>query len=51
MPRQLEPEILDSLRPEDPEAHGNRRDLRIINGLMGNPVQQSSRLHQMQRTT
>jgi hypothetical protein len=38
MPRLLEPEILDSLRPGDPAAHGNRRDLRVINGLMGNPA-------------
>ena len=34
--RTLKPEILDSLAPDDPAARHNRRDLRIINGLMGN---------------
>jgi hypothetical protein len=34
--RVVEPEILDTLPPEDPAAVASRRDLRLINGLMGN---------------
>jgi len=30
------PEILDTLSPEDPGAVANRRDLRLINRIMGN---------------
>ncbi len=30
------PELLDGLHPDDPEARRSRRDLRVINGLMGN---------------
>jgi hypothetical protein len=36
MPRSIQPEILDSLSPQHPEALHNRRDLRVINRLMGN---------------
>jgi hypothetical protein len=36
MQRQLQPEILDSLSPDHPDARHNRRDLRIINRAMGN---------------
>ena len=36
MRRTLEPEILDTLSPDDPAALHNRRDLRIINAFMGN---------------
>ena len=36
MERLVEPEILDRLAPDDPEAIGSRRDLRRINALMGN---------------
>jgi hypothetical protein len=36
MPRTLQPEILDSLPPDDPEAVRSRGDLRVINGVMGN---------------
>lgn len=36
MPRQLQPELLDTLPPEHPEALRSRRDLRVINFLMGN---------------
>ena len=36
MRRILQPEILDTLSPDDPAALHNRRDLRIINALMGN---------------
>ncbi len=32
----MEPEILDSLAPDDPAAVANRRDIRILNQLMGN---------------
>jgi SAM-dependent methyltransferase len=35
MHRSLEPELLDSLPPDDPRAVRGRRDLRIINNLMG----------------
>ena len=37
MQRHLQPEILDSLPPDHPDARHNRRDLRIINRVMGNP--------------
>ncbi|KAF0094711.1 MAG: hypothetical protein E1N59_1715 [Puniceicoccaceae bacterium 5H] len=36
MERVVEPEILDTLAWDDPAALGNRRDLRVINALMGN---------------
>ena len=36
VPRTLVPEILDSLPPDDPAALRSRRDLRLINVLMGN---------------
>jgi hypothetical protein len=36
MKRQVRPELLDSLEPEDPAAIHNRRDLRILNRIMGN---------------
>jgi len=35
MERTLQPELLDSLGPEDPGARHNRRDLRVINRLLG----------------
>jgi len=35
-PRRVVPELLDGLPPDDPEALRSRRDLRMINGLMGN---------------
>jgi hypothetical protein len=34
--RRVDPEILDSLSADDPEAIGSRRDLRWINAIMGN---------------
>lgn len=37
MPRTIQPELLDTLPPQHPEALHNRRDLRVINRLMGNP--------------
>ena len=36
MPRTIQPELLDSLSPQDPAALHSRRDLRLINRLMGN---------------
>lgn len=36
MPRLLQPELLDSLPPDHPDARHSRRDLRLINALMGN---------------
>lgn len=36
MQRTLEPELLDSLPPEHPDALHNRRDLRLINAIVGN---------------
>ena len=36
MQRTLQPELLDSLSPNDPAALHNRRDLRLTNRLMGN---------------
>ncbi len=36
MPRILQPELLDSLPPDHPDAQHNRRDLQRINRLMGN---------------
>lgn len=35
LPRVLEPETLDSLAPDDPEAQRARRDLRRVNAFMG----------------
>jgi hypothetical protein len=34
--RRLEPELLDSLPPDHPDALQSRRDLRVINRVMGN---------------
>lgn len=36
LPRRVEPEILDTLPPEDREAQRSRRDLRLINAAMRN---------------
>lgn len=36
MKRIVQPEILDSLPQDHPDAAANRRDLRLINGIMGN---------------
>ncbi|HWA08930.1 MAG TPA: hypothetical protein VG838_05625 [Opitutaceae bacterium] len=36
MQRRLQPELLDSLPPHHPDAQHSRRDLRLINGVMGN---------------
>ncbi|MSU69667.1 MAG: hypothetical protein EXS39_02595 [Opitutaceae bacterium] len=36
MQRTLQPELLDSLPPHHPDARHSRRDLRMINRLMGN---------------
>lgn len=36
MPRILEPELLDSLAPHDPDAIRSRRDLRLTNRILGN---------------
>lgn len=36
MTRSVQPELLDHLPPDDASARGSRRDLRIINRLMGN---------------
>ncbi|HXA79899.1 MAG TPA: hypothetical protein VNV14_01410, partial [Opitutaceae bacterium] len=36
MQRTLQPEILDSLSPDHPDALHNRRDIYRLNGLMGN---------------
>jgi hypothetical protein len=36
MKRILVPELLDSLPPDDPGATASRRDLRLVNGIMGN---------------
>jgi hypothetical protein len=36
LPRRLEPELLDLLPPEAPQAVGSRRDLRRLNAWMGN---------------
>lgn len=36
MNRRLEPELLDSLPPEHPDAIHSRRDLRLVNRAMGN---------------
>ncbi|MEO6739446.1 MAG: hypothetical protein ABIP20_04285 [Chthoniobacteraceae bacterium] len=36
MQRRVEPELLDTLRAEDPAARRSRRELRMINAIMGN---------------
>ena len=35
MQRTLEPELLDALPPDHPDALHNRRDLRVINQIVG----------------
>ncbi len=35
LPRRVQPETLDSLAPDDPQAQGSRRDLRRIHRFMG----------------
>jgi len=37
MQRSIEPELLDTLAPDDPRAIRSRKDLRRINSFMGNP--------------
>lgn len=36
MPRTIQPELLDSLPPDHPDALHNRRDLQLTNRVMGN---------------
>src|SRR5688572_15541426 len=36
MPRTIQPELLDTLSPNHPDALHSRRDLRVINRVMGN---------------
>lgn len=36
MPRTIQPELLDTLSPQHPDAIHSRRDLRILNRVMGN---------------
>src|SRR5690606_7802208 len=36
MPRTIQPELLDSLPPDHPDALHNRRDLLLTNRVMGN---------------
>lgn len=36
MPRTIQPELLDTLSPQHPDALHSRRDLRVINRIMGN---------------
>ena len=36
MPRTIQPELLDMLSPHHPDALHSRRDLRVINRMMGN---------------
>ena len=38
MQRRLEPELLDSLPPDDPAALHSRRDLLLVNRVMGNAL-------------
>ena len=38
MKRLVQPELLDSLPPDDPRARGSRRDLRRVNWWMGHHV-------------
>jgi len=37
-PRRLVPELLDELAPDDPRALRSRRDLRLLNAIMGHPA-------------
>jgi 2-polyprenyl-3-methyl-5-hydroxy-6-metoxy-1,4-benzoquinol methylase len=36
MPRTIQPELLDTLSPHDPDAIHSRRDLRVLNRFLGN---------------
>ncbi|HUQ53073.1 MAG TPA: hypothetical protein VM692_12685, partial [Gammaproteobacteria bacterium] len=37
-PRRVLPELLDELAPNDPRARRSRRDLRLVNRIMGHPL-------------
>ncbi len=37
-PRRVVPELLDELAPDDPRALRSRRDLRVLNSIMGHPA-------------
>ncbi len=37
-PRRVVPELLDELAPDDPRALRSRRDLRLLNAIMGHPA-------------
>ncbi|MEO7599318.1 MAG: hypothetical protein ABIV50_10325, partial [Opitutus sp.] len=47
MPRTIQPELLDTLSPQHPDAIHSRRDLRILNRIMGNHrwIERSLRRH------
>ena len=45
----MEPEILDELIPTDPDAVRSRRDLRMINSLMGGEKWIVERVHQLMK--
>lgn len=49
MERLLQPELLDSLPPDHPDALHNRRDLRLTNQIVGNPRWISRTLRQTLR--
>ena len=45
--REVEPEILDGLPAGHPDAIRSRRDLRLVNALMGNQRWILKQLHRM----
>jgi 2-polyprenyl-3-methyl-5-hydroxy-6-metoxy-1,4-benzoquinol methylase len=47
--RRVEPEILDSLECDHPDARASRRDLRRINSIMGNHRWLARRIHRSRR--
>ena len=51
MIRIVEPEILDRLQPDDPDAVRSRRDLRLINKLMGGQAWIVRELAKIKKTT
>ena len=50
MQRTLQPELLDSLPPDHPDALHNRRDLRLTNAIVGNPRWLGRQLPRLLRT-
>ncbi|MGF1656635.1 MAG: hypothetical protein ACFCU3_06610 [Verrucomicrobiales bacterium] len=47
--RVVEPELLDSLAPDDPGAQQNRKELRVINAIIGSHAWMRAAIHRVGR--